>query len=87
MHAPMSLCSSQSSPQKSKKPQTARTWPEHLAGTQQIILKYLSMDAADASLVSFAEMSPKAALVTTDRRDFMPCRGLRNRTLNLILPE
>jgi len=65
----------------------ARPWPEHLADTQQIMLKYPSMDAADASLVSLAEMSPKAALVTTDRRDFQPCRGLRNRALKLILPE
>jgi predicted nucleic acid-binding protein len=65
----------------------ARPWPEHLAGTQQIMLKYRSMDAADASLVSLAERSPKAALVTTDRRHFQPCRGLRNRALKLILPE
>ena len=64
----------------------ARPWPEHLAGTQQIMLKYPAMDAADASLVSLAEMSPKAALITTDRRDFQPCRGLRNRALRLILP-
>ena len=65
----------------------ARPWPEHLAGTQQLMLKYLEMDAADASLVSLAEMSPKAAIVTTDRRHFKPCRGLRNRALKLILPE
>jgi predicted nucleic acid-binding protein len=64
----------------------ARPWPEHLSSTQQIMLKYPSMDAADASLVSLAELSPKAALVTTDRRDFQPCRGLRNRALKLILP-
>ena len=65
----------------------ARPWPEHLAGTQQFMLKYPSMDAADASLVSLAELSPKAALITTDRRDFQPCHGLRNRALKLILPE
>ena len=65
----------------------ARPWPEHLASTQQIMLKYPTMDAGDASLVSLAELSPKAALVTTDRRDFQPCRGLRNRALKLILPE
>lgn len=64
----------------------ARPWPEHLAGTQQIMLKYPSMDAADASLVSLAERSPKAVLITTDRRDFQPCRGLRNRALRLMLP-
>jgi len=65
----------------------ARPWPEHLAGTQRIMLKYPSMDAADASLVSLAELSPQAALVTTDRRDFESCRELRNRALKLILPE
>jgi len=65
----------------------ARPWPEHLAATQQIMLKYPSMDAADASLVSLAEMSPKAVLITTDRRDFEPCRGLRNRGLKLVLPR
>jgi len=65
----------------------ARPWPEHLADTQQIMLKYPSMDAADASLVSLAEMASKAALITTDRRHFARCRGLRNRPLNLILPE
>lgn len=65
----------------------ARPWPEHLAGTQQIMLKYPRMDAADASLVWLAETSPKAALVTIDRRDFEPCRGLRGRPLRLILPE
>jgi predicted nucleic acid-binding protein len=65
----------------------ARPWPEHLAATQQIMLKYPSMDAADASLVSLAEMSAKAVLITTDRRDFEPCRGLRNRALKLVLPR
>jgi predicted nucleic acid-binding protein len=65
----------------------ARPWPEHLAATQQIMLKYPSMDAADASLVSLAEMSLKAVLITTDRRDFEPCRGLRNRPLKLVLPR
>jgi predicted nucleic acid-binding protein len=65
----------------------ARPWPEHLAATQQIMLKYPLMDAADASLVSLAEMSPKAVLITTDRRDFEPCRGLRNRALKLVLPR
>jgi predicted nucleic acid-binding protein len=64
-----------------------RPWPDHLAITQQIMLKYPSMDAADASLVLLAETSPKATLITTDRRDFKSCRGLRNRALRLKLPE
>ena len=65
----------------------ARPWPDRLSGTQQIMLKYPSMDAADASLFSLAEASPKAVLVTTDRQDFELCRGLRNRPLNLVLSE
>jgi predicted nucleic acid-binding protein len=64
-----------------------RPWPDHLASTQQIMLKYPSMDAADASLVWLAESATKALLVTTDRRDFASCRGLRNRALRLALPE
>src|SRR5438034_5953316 len=64
----------------------ARLWPDHLADTQQVMLRYASMDAADASLVSLAENSPKAELVTIDRRDFQTCRGLRNRALKLVLP-
>jgi predicted nucleic acid-binding protein len=65
----------------------ARPWPEFLAETQQIMLKYPAMDAADASLVSLAENSPRALLITTDRRDFASCRGLRNRPLRLALPS
>lgn len=64
-----------------------RPWPEHLAYSQRIMLKYPRMDAADASLVTLAEHHPKAVLITTDRRDFASCRGLRNRPLNLLLPE
>ena len=64
-----------------------RVWPEHLANSQEIMLKYPQMDAADASLVTLAEMFPNADLVSTDRRDFAHCRGLRNRALNLILPS
>ena len=62
-------------------------WPDHLAEAQQIMLKYPSMDAADASLVSLAEQSPKADIITTDRRDFESCRSLHGRTLKLILPS
>jgi len=63
-----------------------RIWPDHLADSQEIMLKYPSMDAADASLVTLAELFPKAVLITTDRRDFERCRGLRNRALKLMLP-
>jgi predicted nucleic acid-binding protein len=65
----------------------ARLWPEQLAGTQQIMLKYPRMDAADASLVWLAETSPRAVLATIDRRDFELCRGLRDRPLKLVLPK
>lgn len=65
----------------------ARPWPDYLSESQQVMLKYPSMDAADASLVVLSEMSPEAFLITIDRRDFQPCRGLRNRALKLILPE
>lgn len=65
----------------------ARVWPGHLANSQEVMLKYPTMDAADASLVTLAELFPRASLITTDRRDFAPCRGLRNRALNLVLPS
>ena len=65
----------------------ARPWPDYLSDTQRVMLKYPAMDAADASLVSLAELSPRALLVTTDRRDFESCRGLRNRALKLVLPK
>ena len=65
----------------------ARPWPDLLVETQQVMLKYPSMDAADASLVSLAESTRPATIVTTDRRDFQFCRGLRNRPLRLILPD
>lgn len=65
----------------------AHVWPSGLADCQEIMLKYPQMDAADASLVVLAELFPKAKLITTDRRDFQRCRGLRNRALNLLLPR
>ena len=65
-----------------------RLWPEHLSETQRIMVKYPLMDAADASLVVLAELSPRrTTIVTTDRRDFESCRGLRNRSLKLLLPD
>lgn len=64
-----------------------RPWPEHLAHTQQVMLKYPQMDAADASLVTMAELFPRALVISTDRRDFKSCRGLTTKKLNLLLPE
>jgi predicted nucleic acid-binding protein len=65
----------------------ARLWPDHLIQSQQVMVKYPRMDAADASLVSLLEISPKAVVVTADRRHFGSCRGLRNRPLKLVLPK
>jgi predicted nucleic acid-binding protein len=65
----------------------ARPWPEHLADSQEIMLKYPLMDAADASVVTLAESARHAPVITTDRRHFQPCRGLLNRPLKLLLPE
>lgn len=64
----------------------AHPWPEHLAETQQIMLKYPAMDASDSSLVTLAERSPQAIVITLDRRHFESCRGLLNRALRLVLP-
>jgi predicted nucleic acid-binding protein len=65
----------------------ARLWPDQLSVTQEIMLKYPTMDVADASIVTLAEMNRSALVVTTDRRDFEHCRGLLNRPLRLVLPK
>ena len=45
-------------------------WPEALERTQELMLKYERMDAADASLVVLSEIHAEAQIITTDRRDF-----------------
>ena len=54
-----------------------RPSPENLTRTQELILKYHTMDAGDASLVVLSEQNPKAQIITIDRADFL--RGPRNR--------
>jgi predicted nucleic acid-binding protein len=45
-------------------------WPESLERTQELMMKYPLMDAADASLVVLSEIHRDARIITTDRRDF-----------------
>lgn len=62
-------------------------WPRLLARTQELMLKFERMDAADASLVVLSELHPKAKIVTTDSRDFRVYRRSRNQALPLLTPE
>lgn len=61
-------------------------WPEHLARTQELMVKYPRMDAADASLVILSEIHRDAWVITTDRRDFSIYRRMGRQRLPLILP-
>jgi predicted nucleic acid-binding protein len=61
-------------------------WPGHLEQTQRLMLKYESMDAADASLVVLSEMYPQASLVTVDTADFRVYRRFRRDPLPIIAP-
>ena len=63
-----------------------RPWPEHLARTQELMLKYERMDAADASLVVLSEIHREAKIITTDRRDFTVYRRFGRHRLPLVLP-
>jgi predicted nucleic acid-binding protein len=62
-------------------------WPEHLARTQELMLKYERMDAADASLVVLSELYPKARIITTDFADFRLYRRFRDQPLPLEAPK
>jgi predicted nucleic acid-binding protein len=61
-------------------------WPEHLERTQELMLKYERMDAADASLVILSEIHTHARIVTTDRRDFSVYRRFGKEALPTVLP-
>jgi len=63
-----------------------RPWPDHLKRTQELMLKFQQMDAADASLVVLSELHPDAKIITIDRRDFSVYRRFRNQRLPVILP-
>ena len=61
-------------------------WPDGLERTQELMMKYENMDAADASLVVLSEIHPTANLITTDRRDFSVYRRFGRQRLPVILP-
>jgi len=61
-------------------------WPGQLERTQELMLKYEHMDAADASLVILSEVYRHAKIITTDRRDFSVYRRCGNQRLPVILP-
>jgi predicted nucleic acid-binding protein len=62
-------------------------WPRHLKRTQELMLKFERMDAADASLVVLSEFFPRAAIITVDARDFRVYRRFRRESLPVIAPE
>ena len=61
-------------------------WPRHLARTQELMLKYERMDAADASLVVLSEQFPRATIVTVDAGDFLQYRRFRRELLPVLAP-
>ncbi len=61
-------------------------WPEHLRRTQELMLKFERMDAADASLVVLSELFPRAKVVTVDMRDFKVYRRFEREQLSLMMP-
>jgi len=64
-----------------------RPWPENLTRTQELMLKYPTMDAGDASIVSLSEQYPKAQIITTDRADFSIYRRFRSQKIPAIFPS
>jgi predicted nucleic acid-binding protein len=61
-------------------------WPENLTRTQELMLKYPTMDAGDASLVVLSEQYPKAQIITADSADFSICRRFRSQKIPAIFP-
>jgi uncharacterized protein len=61
-------------------------WPTYLERTQELMLKFERMDAADASLVVLSEQFPRADLLTVDAGDFRVYRRFRRELLPLIAP-
>jgi uncharacterized protein len=66
--------------------QLLHPWPGHLERTQELMMKYERMDAADASLVLLSEIHRNAKIITTDRRDFSIYRRFGRHRLPVILP-
>ena len=63
-----------------------RPWPENLTRTQELMLKYPTMDAGDASIVVLSEQNPKAQIITTDHADFSIYRRFRSQKIPAIFP-
>jgi len=61
-------------------------WPAHLERTQELMIKFERMDAADASLVVLSERHPRAVVVTVDAGDFRIYRRFRREPLPLLAP-
>lgn len=61
-------------------------WPQSMERTQELMITYQQMDAADASLVVLSEIHREATIISTDRRDFSIYRRFRNEPLPTILP-
>lgn len=66
--------------------QLLHPWPESLGRTQELMIKYSKMDAADASLVVLSEIFPHATVITTDRQDFSVYRRYRSQKIPAIFP-
>ncbi len=66
--------------------QLLHPWPGQMERTQELMMKYERMDAADASLVVSSEIHRSAKIITTDRRDFMIYRRFGRHRLPVILP-
>ena len=64
-----------------------RPWPENLTRTQELMLKYPTMDAGDASIVVLSEQYPKAQIITTDSADFSIYRRFRSQKISAIFPS
>jgi ABC-type polysaccharide/polyol phosphate export permease len=64
-----------------------RPWPENLTRTQELMLKYPTMDAGDASIVVLSEQYPKAQIITTDSTDFSIYRRFRSQKIPAIFPS
>ncbi len=66
--------------------QLLHPWPENLERTQELMIKYPSMDAGDASLVILSELFPHAPVITTDRHDFSIYRRFRSQKIPAVFP-
>ena len=66
--------------------QLIHPWPGHLERTQELMMKYERMDAADASLVVASEIHRSANIITSDHRDFSIYRCFGRHRLPVILP-